>query len=279
MHNTAEGVGHVVSEQLARIEAYLDTVPRALVKVEEMGPFTVFHRSSGWPYYARPRLDGAGRFTTADVERVRARQQKLGVPESFEWVEEISPQLAEVITAAGLEVKRHQLMVLDQLQPPPAAEGFRVRILDADDRPGLAAARAAVKLGFAHTGMERGPVGIAERDTEMAAGDQAAQFVGDCIHRGLVVSAAAEYDAGPVAGGSYAPRDGVAEITGVATLPAFRGRGIARSLTSALVEHARAHGTGLCFLWAENDAVAQLYQKLGFVKVGTADTAEPASSA
>ena len=38
-----------------------------------------------WPFYARPAL-GARPVAPDDVERVRARQRELGVPEAFEWV-------------------------------------------------------------------------------------------------------------------------------------------------------------------------------------------------
>jgi ribosomal protein S18 acetylase RimI-like enzyme len=274
--STADGVGRVVSEQLRRVEAYYDAVPRALASAEDVGPFTLFRRSGGWPYYARPRAGLAGPFIQSDVERVLARQRVLGLPEAFEWVEEISPQLSEAISSAGLVVQRHQLMVLAEPRPVTAPDGFRVQILDADDRHSLAATRAAVKLGFAQEGTEIGAVGVAERDAEVAAGDQAAEFVGDCIRQGLTTMAAAVDNSGPVAGGSYSPRDGVAEITGVATLPAFRRRGLALAVTSALVEHAAAHGTELCFLSAENDDVAQIYRRLGFVRVATAATAATA---
>jgi ribosomal protein S18 acetylase RimI-like enzyme len=264
----------MVTDRLRRIEAYFDAVPRALVTAEDIGPFTMFHRSSGWPYYARPRANTVGPFTQSHVERVLVRQRKLGLPGAFEWVEEVSPQVADAISAAGLEIQRHQLMVLDEFQPAATPDGFRVRMLAADDRPSLAAARAAVKLGFAQAGTETGRAGVAERDAEIAAGDQAAEFVGDCIRRGLTATAAAEDNSGPVAGGSYSPREGVAEITGVATLPAFRRRGLALAVTSALVEHAQAHGADLCFLSAENDDVAQIYRRLGFVHVATAVTAD-----
>jgi predicted GNAT family acetyltransferase len=274
--STADGVSPLATSQLRRIEAYFDAVPRALTTAEDIGPFTMFHRSGGWPYYARPRAETLGPFTKSQVERVLARQRKLGVPEAFEWVEELAPGVADAVSAAGLVVQRHQLMALDEFQPVTTPHGFEVRILDADDRAGLAAARAAVKLGFAHEGTDVGSVGAAERDAEIAAGDQAAEFVGDCIRQGLTATAAAEDESGPVAGGSYSPRSGVAEITGVATLPAFRRRGLALAVTSALVDHARAHGAELCFLSAENDSVAHIYRRLGFVRIATAATADAA---
>ncbi len=248
-------------------------MPRALVTAQDLGPFTVFHRSKGWPYYARPRLGADEPFTAADVERVRARQRRLGVPEAFEWVEEISPGVAAAVEATGLEVSRHQLMVLDHLQPAPMPDGFSVRMLPADD-PAIATTRAAINLGFQAGGTEPGPAGPRERDLAVAGADRAAAFVSECIGRGLTVAASAEGADGPVAGGSYSPRGTVAEIVGVATLPSARRLGLASAVTAALVTDARARGVEVCFLSAENDDVARIYGRLGFTTVATAATAE-----
>jgi GNAT superfamily N-acetyltransferase len=260
--------------ELTRIETYYDTVPRALASmVEDVGPFTLFGRSGGWPYYARPRLGYAGPFAASDVQRVRDRQCSLGVPEAFEWIDEVSPGIAAAAQETGLTVHRHQLLVLDELRPAPTPAGIDIRSLPAGD-PAIAASRAAVKLGFRADGTGVGPIGSAERDAEVRAGDQAAEFVSDCIDLGLMVTAVAEDETGPIAGGSYAPRDGVAEITGIATLPAARRRGIGAALTSRLVEDATQRGVELCFLSAETDAVARIYQRLGFRTVATAVVAE-----
>ena len=67
---------------LETLDAYFDAVPRQAARAEGIGPFTLFVQAQGgWPYYARPRR-GATTFTAADVERVRARQRELGVPEA-----------------------------------------------------------------------------------------------------------------------------------------------------------------------------------------------------
>lgn len=260
-------------DQLGRIEAYYDAVPRALVSAQEAGPFTVFHRSQGWPYYARPTLGGGGPFTARDVERVRALQRRLVLPEAFEWVDELAPGLAAAVRATGLEVHGHQLMVLTDPQPAPVPDGYTVRLLEPGD-PALAAARAAIKLGFGHGGTQRAAVGALQRDIEVASGDQAADFISSIMRRGLNAMAVAEDATGPVAGGSFSPRGEVAEITGVATLPAARRRGLALAVTSALIAEARNRGVELCFLSAENDDVARIYARLGFTRVATAMIAE-----
>ncbi len=123
---TAPGLGCPVSDPpdpglRVRIEEYYDVVPRTAARAEDFGALTLFVRDGeGWPYYARPTLGGAGAFEVEDVERVRARQRELGIPESFEWVAETTPALRSAVEASGLVVNEHPLMVLDVDAPATA---------------------------------------------------------------------------------------------------------------------------------------------------------------
>ena len=81
----------------------------------------------------------------------------------------------------------------------------------------------------------------------------------------------------PVAGGGHSPRGTVTEITGVATLPAYRRRGIGAAVTDALCRDAAGRGVGMVFLSAGSGDVARVYQRVGFARVGTACIAEPAA--
>src|SRR6266566_9150684 len=116
-------------EVLLRIEAYYDAAPRAAASAEDHGPLTLFvNRRPGWHYYARPRLGAAGPVQPGDVAAVRERQRALSVPESFEWVAEVTPSLRAAVERAGLEVHEHPLMVLDLAAfegaaPRPPAHG------------------------------------------------------------------------------------------------------------------------------------------------------------
>ncbi|MFB7090564.1 GNAT family N-acetyltransferase [Streptomyces sp. NPDC056296] len=60
------------------------------------------------------------------------------------------------------------------------------------------------------------------------------------------------------------------------TLPAARRRGLALTVTAALVADARSRGAATVFLSAGDNDVAQIYARLGFRTVGTALIAEPA---
>ena len=261
---------------LVRIEHYYDAVPRADTRIEEIGPFTLFVSTGSWPYYARPRFGGLGRFEPADIERVRRRQRALGVPEAFEWVHEMTPSLLPVAKLAGLAVQECALMVLRAAEPRPApvAGNVILRVLDADDAA-LATASAVANVGFGAGGVAVGAAGVAERDAE------AARLLGsyverrrEAIERGRTVTVVAEDSSGPIAVGSHRPVGDVTEIVGVATLPAARRRGLGAAVTSALVRDAVARGTDVVFLSAASDPVAQIYARVGFHTIATACIAE-----
>lgn len=63
--------------------------------------------------------------------------------------------------------------------------------------------------------------------------------------------------------------DGVAELYGVITQPAFRRRGVAASLCSSLLRGFFDEGGRLAFLDAESRAAERLYLRLGFRVIGT----------
>ncbi|BAJ26279.1 MULTISPECIES: GNAT family N-acetyltransferase [Kitasatospora] len=273
---------------LARLETYYDAVPRFSATTEEHGPFTLFVRTGqGWHYYGRPALNGPGTFTAEDVERVRARQRELGAPESFEWVHETTPGLRTAVEAAGLKVHEHPLLVLDLDAPPTttasattpaAADGDpEVRVLGADD-PLLAGAVTLPHLAFAEAGTgigAAGPEQLVEALKDPGTDAAVSRMAGRITAGRTVLTAAVGPDGSPVASGCHQPVGEVSEIVAVATLPALRRRGLARRVTTHLVEHARTSGVRTVFLSASDDAVARIYESVGFRRIATALIAEP----
>jgi ribosomal protein S18 acetylase RimI-like enzyme len=237
-------------------------VPRSAARVEEVGPFTLFVGTGAWPYYARPRLGLEHEFTASEVEAVRVRQRELGVPEAFEWVHETTPSLRGFFDGEVLEAP---LMVLDRAGWRPPETTATIRILGPDDD--LATFRAVQDVAFTHGGTDPGPQGIAERDAQERR-DPA--FVAQRIRDRLSVAAVAEIAGGQVAAGMHQPVAGVTEIVGVATLPAVRRQGLGGAVTGALVEDALAGGVETVFLSAGSEAVARVYARLGFRRIGTA---------
>jgi ribosomal protein S18 acetylase RimI-like enzyme len=266
----------VHDELMSSIDRYLDAVPRAATRVEEIGPFTLFvNEGIGWRYYARPTV-GARRFTAGDVRRVLDRQRELDQPLEFEWVVDVTPTVAEAARAAGLKLVEHPLMHLrgDEFLPTSPPDGAELRFVGPDDE--LATITAVAMVGFDAPGTEIAPIGVealAERAASVDAGKLA--FARGRLARGLTVTAAAFVGRDPVASGSHQPIDGVTEIVGVACLPAFRRRGLASAVTSALAEDAARRGVSTVFLSADDDAVARIYGRLGFRVIGRVGAASP----
>ncbi|MFF1449627.1 GNAT family N-acetyltransferase [Streptomyces sp. NPDC058274] len=260
---------------LDRLERYYDAVPRASARAEDFGPLTLFVRETpGWPYYARPTPGRPGPAATAeDVDRVRARQRVLGVPEAFEWVAEVTPGLRGAVEASGLRVHEHPLMVRDEDAPLPGPHPL-VRLLGPDD-PLLASALAVPHLAFAAPGTALGEAGPAELTAETAARAADVPAAADRIRAGRTVLAAAVEDGGALCSGMHLPVGDVTEIAGVGTLPSARRRGLGLAVTAALVADATARGVRTVFLSAGDDDVARIYARLGFRRVATALIAEP----
>jgi ribosomal protein S18 acetylase RimI-like enzyme len=273
-------------EVLERIDAFCDALPRQRATAEVIGPLVLFVLNGpGWPYYARPlgRRSPASTvsastvpISAADVRRVRARQRELLIPESFEWIEQATPDMAAAASGAGLDVHRHPLMLLTGLVPPRALPPrVSVRIVSPDD-PELVLAWATPGVAFGHPGMAVGRAGVTERDK--LAADHDASVIGllrERLESGESVLAAVIGPNGPLAAGSYQLAGGVAEITGVGVLPASRRRGLGAAVTAALAAHATASGAEIVFLSATDESVARVYSRLGFRRIGTAMIADP----
>lgn len=255
--------------ELDEVDAYCDAVPRSAATVEPVGPFRLFRPAgSGHGWYARPAGPDV-RASPADVQRVFARQAELGLSPALEWVEGRPAGLADVVRAAGAQLHCHPLLVArpDELLAAPPVDA-EVRVLSATDD--LARAHAVADVGFAHPGTAVGPEGVealAPRDNP---------FLPDLVARGVRTVAAAYVEGAPVCHGSHALVGTTTEITGVATLPAFRRRGLAAAVTAALADDAVRRGATLVWLSADDEDVARVYARLGFRRIGDTRAAEPA---
>ncbi|MFL5681559.1 MAG: GNAT family N-acetyltransferase [Chloroflexota bacterium] len=261
---------------LTHLDRYLDAAPRTAATTEDIGAFTLFVSTGIWPYYARPRVGYEHAITKRDVEAVRERQRSLGVPESFEWVVETTPTMSAAARETGLAVEELPLLVLGTAGTPHDGLAADVRRVGADEFD-LARILAVASVAFANAGTAVSAIGSRERDEKAAADPIAPARIRERIRDGLTVLYVAEDDEGPIASGAHQPVDGVTEIVGVGTLPSARRRGVGTAVTAALVADARAAGLQTIFLSASSDAVARVYERLGFVRVGHAGLASPAS--
>jgi GNAT superfamily N-acetyltransferase len=260
--------------ELTRVDEYLHAVPLSGATGRQLGPFTLFRSTTVWPYYARP-VPGAGvTIEAADVERLRDECTALELPLSLEWVVETCPSLGPAAAASGLKVVEYPLLIMERAEFKPIDSTERCEILPASETA-LREGRAVAGVAFGDPGTAVGSGGPAERDAKAA--ELAPEFGQALLERnraGVTVTAAVYTDEGIVAIGQHQPVGTVSEIVGVGTLPAFRRRGLGAAITSRLAEHAFANGVDLLLLSAQNDAVAAVYERVGFHRIGHAGAAE-----
>lgn len=239
---------------VARVEAYYDAAPRLAADTEQVGPFTLFVGRGPWSYYARPRLGSRDVVTEADVHRLIERQRQLDVPTEIEWQPGATPSLARACSDAGMTVHCFDVMV--HAGPPPQAAPD-VRMVGPDDD--LTALLSAQQQGFG---------GSAVVD------DSSVTQLRGLLAAGSTRAAAAPAGAAPVCIGMHNPVGQVSEVVGVATIPSRRREGWARKVTSTLVADASALGVETVFLSASTEAVARVYERVGFTTMGTVCAAE-----
>jgi ribosomal protein S18 acetylase RimI-like enzyme len=265
-------------EAIERIDAFCDTVPRRRARAYEHGPLVLFAPAGpGWPYYARPGRGPRPPVTAADIRAVRARQRELIIPQSFEWIEQVAPEMAAAAAEAGLVVQRHPLMVLSSPpQAPAIPPGITVRVVAPPDQE-LDRIWAVPAVAFGHPGTAAGDAGPAERDKIAADYDGGTiAMLRERLSSGHSVLASAFGPDGPLAAGSCQALDGAAEITGVGVLPSSRRLGLGAAVTALLARDALDRGVETVFLSASDDAVARVYARIGFREIGIAMIAEPA---
>ncbi|WP_079023210.1 GNAT family N-acetyltransferase [Streptomyces odonnellii] len=269
-------LGDLLGGLLDRIDHYQDALPRLDARAEDFGPLTLFVRDGGPPLHARPTRGWRGHTVTADdVDRVRARQRELGVPEVFEWVDDSAPGLRAAAGQAGLTLDERPLLVLPEDTPAPVAaarnvpDGVTVRTLTADD-PALSTAVVTPHLAFAELGTAVGATGT-ERLAEAVRVRQAdiARTAARVRAGRTTLVAAVEHGVALSSGLLPGTAAGTTEICAVATLPAARRRGLALAVTAALAAEARALGLRTVFLCTTDETVARLYARLGFRRTAT----------
>lgn len=259
---------------LSRVGHYLHAVPLSGATGEQVGPFTLFRTTTAWPYYARPTPGTTRTIDAADISRLRDHCEELGLPLSLRWVVDTCPSLAAAAADAGLEVTEYPLLVLQPGDFIRATGEHRAGILPATESV-LREARAVASVAFGESGTAVGEAGHEARNARYE--ETPAALVDALVTRaeaGVTVFAGVSSKEGLLASGQHQPLGTATEIVAVATLPAMRRQGLAAAVTSSLVEHAFAHGIDLVLLSAESDAVAAVYARVGFRRIGSVGAAE-----
>ena len=280
---------------LRRVDRYLDAAPRISAEAIDVGPLRAFVTSAPWPYYIRPRPDldltASSAVTAEEVRRAAGLLERVSQPVAFEWVTELVPSLADVLAAEGYVVHIHPLLVRElhgstDDEPGDAADDgprgrrhhdhdLRGRLLRADDDVAVAMSLRVSDLGFSVRGTSVGEAGTAERDATQVD-SSLVEFVRQRIRtRRSVVAVADVTAAGVVATGWHQPIDEETEVVGVATVPAFRRQGAGAAVVRTLLDDAARRGVTLALLSADDDAVARVYERVGFTRIGHTGAAQP----
>jgi GNAT superfamily N-acetyltransferase len=263
---------------LRRVDRYLDAAPVGSATAVDVGPLRAFVSSAPWPFYVRPRpgldLAAADAVSAIDVRAAAAVLEQADQAVSFEWVEQLVPSLRPALVEAGYAVRTHPLLVLDISSRAPAT-GDRARLLAAGS-PDLRSALAVAEVGFGAEGTATGPQGAAERDAAaLGVEDALLDHVTIRVREGRsVVAVLDDPRDGVVATGWHQPIGDTTEVVGVATLPTHRRHGAAVEVVERLLHDARVHGATMALLTASDDAVARVYERLGFTRIGTSGAAE-----
>jgi len=179
----------------------------------------------------------------------------------FEFVAEATPGLPAVLQAVGfVEEGRNPLLVCTAETFRPAADvpGLAVVTLTTDSPVAdLCAAGTTQARSF---GAEDAPE-MTEAEGERQRARLVAGAGGFLARLDGVAVAAADFTV---------PLDGFTELVGIATLPAYRRRGIAAALTARAVTEAFARGVRVAFLGAEDERAGRVYERVGFRPFATA---------
>ncbi|MBO1336959.1 GNAT family N-acetyltransferase [Streptomyces sp. VRA16 Mangrove soil] len=222
----------------------------------ETGGFVLgFDPGTTSPYvnYATP-LPGCDP-TAADVAALIAAFRERDLVPRLEFAPDAAPAAAAALTAAGFVPEaEHTYLVCtpDTLAVPPSGPAVEAPVTD-DDYTELDAALAEAFSG------------------EFASSPQGAARLRRTAESGGAVRLVRAAD-GSVAGGALcsAPAVGTAELAGVGTRPAHRGRGIAAAVTADLAR-TLLHERGASSVWLEygGQDSRRVYERVGFRPTGT----------
>jgi ribosomal protein S18 acetylase RimI-like enzyme len=225
---------------------------RRPVVVEAGGFVAGFDPGTTSPYvnYATP-VPGTARH---DVATLIAAFRTRGLKPRLEFAPDAVPEVEPALRAAGFTTEAvHEYLVCTPATLRALAAAARVETPDSDeDYTSIDAA-----LAEAFTG-------------EFAPSPAGAGRLRRVQENGGAVRFVRSPDRGCAGGASCsAPSVGTAELSGVGTRPAFRGRGIATAVTAALTEAMFAQGALSVWLEYSGDGSRRVYERVGYEPQGT----------
>ncbi|KKD07690.1 GNAT family N-acetyltransferase [Streptomyces sp. WM6386] len=229
---------------------------RRPVVVETGGFIAGFTPDTDNPYmnYATP-LPGAEP-TEQDVAALIAIFRERGLLPRLEFAPQAAPAVAPALRAAGFGTEAvHEYLICTPrtLALPRSGVSPHVESPTTDEEFTELDAALAEAFGGVFDPSPQGAVRL--RRTQQSGG--AVRFVRD--------------PRGGIAGGASCspPAENTAELTGVGTRPACRGRGIAAAVTASLTEAMFHQGAGSVWLEYSGEGSRRVYERAGYRPQGT----------
>lgn len=246
---------------IERIQAQLRAAVHLSHDAVAVPPFTCFFNPDSDATFANyaipdaPAGPGVEAALAAVAQCFQARQRRP----RFEYLEAYAPALAAVLEQQGYQCEMRSLLMVctpETLTPPPSPAGFSVEALT-----------ASTPIEVVQDLMTIQARSFGDPDTPRTTAAEAQQFLARFAALQLFL---ARLNGVAVSVASLtAPYEGIAELAGVATAPAFRRRGFAAALTYAVTQAAFARGVDQVFLTAANAEAGHAYARAGFTACGS----------
>jgi len=246
---------------VSRLQDYLRQNAKKQYELVSIPPFSLFfHRTDPLCYfnYAIPDEPVSETIHTTFI-RLREEFVSRGRKPRFEFIEEFAPDLAGILCSRQfIEEARQQGMLCTPHNARSAPAIPSLAIIPLTRTSPVSEAKTFVTIQ--HRGFDF-------QDGKEVSDQQSQQFLDD-LHEGMAFLA--RLNGEPVGVGMYStPMDGLTEIVGVATLPAFRRQGIGTAIIAEALHSAFSHGVEAVYLTAADEQAGQLYAHAGFRKYVT----------
>jgi GNAT superfamily N-acetyltransferase len=249
--------------EIERIQDYLRASAHAHYEALPLPPFTLFfHPADPLKYFNYAIPDGSVAedlsAVLADMRRVCRRRGRVA---RFEFFEAYAPRLPALLRAHGFVEEDRQWSMLctpQTIMPVPEVPDLEITSLLPDSAASEVHDFLTVqRAGFTTTE----PAEFTDEEIQRSLAD---------LQRGLWYPFLGRIAGQPVGVASFgAPIDGVTEVTGIATLPALRRRGIAARLTWQAVRVAFDLGVETVCLTAADARAGRVYERVGFQPFST----------
>ncbi|MET9834735.1 GNAT family N-acetyltransferase [Streptomyces sp. NPDC006385] len=194
--------------------------------------------------------------TEQDVAALIGIFRERGLLPRVEFAPQAAPSVAPALRAAGFAIEavhEYLLCTPHTLTIPQPDDALRVETPTTDEEYAALDAALAEAFGGAFVASAQGAARL--RRTQQRGG--AVRFV--------------RHPQGGCAGGASCspPAEDTAELSGVGTRPAHRGRGIATAVTAALTGAMFARGAGSVWLEYSGEGSRRVYERAGYRPQGT----------